>query len=102
MQLSTEEFEKLERLVAERDPAASETLRRAYQGLIPPFVTTKPTNARLASDITNAIFETAWEKCDRYPYRDFTFHVWLLRLTDRELEANGIDPHQPTWLDSVL
>jgi len=60
---------------------------------------------RLASAIRLAnkkIFEAAWEKCDRYPYRDFTFHVWLLRLTDRELEANGIDPHQPTWLENVL
>jgi hypothetical protein len=48
------------------------------------------------------VFRTAWEKCDRYPWRDFTFHVWLLRLTDRELEHNGIDPHAPSWLDQVL
>lgn len=102
MHLSTEDFERLERLVAERDPAAFDALRRAYQGLIHRFVSTKTTNPGLASDITNAIFKTAWEKCDRYPYRDFTFHVWLLRLTDRELEANGIDPHQPSWLDNVL
>lgn len=102
MHLSIEDFEKLERLVAERDRAAFDTLRRAYEGLIHRFVSTKTTNPRLADDITSAIFRTAWEKADRYPWRDFTFHVWLLRLTDRELEDRGIDPHQQSWLDQVL
>ena len=102
MHLSTEDFEQLERRVAERDEAAFDTLRRAYEGLILRFVSSKTTNPSLASDITRAIFRTAWEKCDRYPWRDFTFHVWLICLTDRELEARGIDPRQPTWLDQVL
>ena len=69
MHLSTEDFERLERLVSERDAAAFDTLRRAYQVLIHRFVSTKTTNPGLASDNTNAIFKTAWEKCDRYPYR---------------------------------
>jgi len=52
--------------------------------------------------VTNVIFETAWEKCDRYPWRDFTFHVWLLKLARTELENRGLYQKHETWLDQVL
>ena len=44
----------------------------------------------------------AWEKCDRYPYRDFTFHVWLLKLARKELEDRGLYERRETWLENFL
>lgn len=102
MHLSTEDFEKLERLVSERDEAAFGTLRRAYEGLVHKFVESKVGNPSLASSITADVFRTAWDKCDRYPWRDFSFHVWLIRLTNRELDDRGLIDHHEQWLDRVL
>lgn len=102
MSLSFEDFEALERRVAERDEAAFDTLHRAFQGLIHKFVSSKTPNPSLAWNITDDIFKAAWEKCDRYPWRDFSFHVWLLRLARKELDDRGLVDHQDHWLDRVL
>ena len=102
MSLSTEDYAELERRVAQRDEAAFDTLRRAYQGLVHKFVTSKGLNPSLASEMTSQTFKTAWEKCDRYPWRDFTFHVWILRLARGELEARGLWKNEERWLDHIL
>ncbi|MBI4213640.1 MAG: hypothetical protein HY534_04955 [Chloroflexi bacterium] len=102
MHLSTEDFEELERRVAQRDAAAFDTLRRAYQGLVHKFVESKVPNPSLASEITSQIFRTAWEKCDRYAWRDFSYHVWLIRITNKELDDRGLLDHREQWLDRVL
>ena len=102
MSLDTADFEALERRVAQRDEDAFESLHRAYAGLVHKFVSFHVHQPLLASSVTAAIFETAWEKCDRYPWRDFTFHVWLLRLARAELENRGLYQRHETWLDGVL
>ena len=102
MHLSTQDFERLEREVAERNEEAFDTLRRAYQGLVLKFVESKVTNPSLASEITAQIFRSAWEKCDRYAWRDFSYHVWLIRLTNKELDDRGLIDHREEWLDRLL
>jgi len=102
MRLSVEDFQELERRVADRDAAAFDTLHRAYQALVHKFVASKTSNHPLSLEITRQIFATAWEKIDRYPWRDFSFHVWILRLARRELESRGLVNHEDTWLDRVL
>src|SRR5437868_4601144 len=102
MSLDTQDFENLERRVAQRDEVAFEQLRRAYTGLVHKFVSFHVHQPPLASKVTNTIFELAWEKCDRYPYRDFTFHVWLLKLARKELEDRGLYERRETWLENFL
>ena len=102
MSLDTADFEQLERRVAQRDEDAFDQLHRAYAGLVHKFVSFHVQQPLLASSVTNVIFETAWEKCDRYPWRDFTFHVWLLKLARTELENRGLYQKHETWLDQVL
>lgn len=101
MSLDTQDFEQLERRVAQGDPAAFDTLQRAYSGLVHKFVAYHVHMPPLASTVTKEIFKTAWEKCDRYPWRDFTFHVWLLRLARKELEDRGLYLRHETWLDRL-
>jgi DNA-directed RNA polymerase specialized sigma24 family protein len=89
MHIGPEEMEQLERRVAQRDRAAFSTLHRAYADLIQHFVFTKLGNQSLARDMTVRIFDQAWERIDRYPWRDFSFHVWLLRIAREHVDAHG-------------
>ena len=92
MHIGPEEMEQLERRVAERDHVAFSTLHHAYAELIQRFVFTKMGNQSLARDMTARIFDQAWERIDRYPWRDFSFHVWLLRIAREHVDALGGRP----------
>ena len=35
--------------------------------------------------MTTRIFEEAWRRIDRYPWRDYSFQVWLMRIVRDEL-----------------
>ncbi|MSQ23938.1 MAG: hypothetical protein EXR58_05245 [Chloroflexi bacterium] len=100
--LSSDDFESLERRVAEPDSSAFDTLHRAYAGLVHKFVSSKTPNPGLASEITSEVFKTAWEKIEAYRWQDFSFHVWILRVANHELDARGLIDHREQWLDRAL
>jgi len=84
--VSPAEFEELERRVADRDVRAFDELERAYTRLVEHFVFTKVGSLPRARDITEHVFQRAWEHIDRYPWRDFSFHVWILRIAKDEID----------------
>lgn len=81
-----EDFEELEKRVANRDAAAFQELERAYTHLVQHFVFTKVNSQVRARAMTEKVFEQAWEVIDRYPWRDFSFHVWLLRIARETID----------------
>lgn len=85
--MSPAEFEELERRVANRDQVAFSALEDAYTNLVRHFVFTKVGSLPRARDITEHVFERAWEHIDRYPWRDFSFHVWILRIARDEIDG---------------
>jgi DNA-directed RNA polymerase specialized sigma24 family protein len=80
------DFEELERRVVHRDRAAFTTLERAYTNIVNTFAVTKLGDQRAAREITERTFTRAWEIIDRYPWRDFSFHVWILRIAREEID----------------
>ncbi len=84
--MSPAEFEEMERRVADRDAAAFSALEDAYTNLVRHFVFTKVGSLARARHITEHVFERAWEHIDRYPWRDFSFHVWILRIARDEID----------------
>ena len=84
-----EDFEELERRVANRDGAAFDALEDAYTNLVRHFVFTKVGSLARARDITEHVFERAWENIERYPWRDFSFHVWILRIARDEIDEQN-------------
>jgi len=101
--MGTPDFEELERRVVQRDRAAFATLHRAYEDIIQLFLVSKLHDPRRARDLTAKVFDLAWKRIDRYPWRDFSFQVWLMRIARDELggsasedelspEAESLDP----------
>jgi DNA-directed RNA polymerase specialized sigma24 family protein len=81
------DFEELERRVATRDRTAFNELQRAYFSLLETFIISKTNDPRSSRDFTRRIFQLAWKRIDRYPWRDYSFHVWLQRIAREELEG---------------
>ncbi len=83
-----DDFEELERRVVHRDRAAFSALERAYTNIVNTFIVTKLGDPRAARTLTERTFSRAWEMIDRYPWRDFSFHVWILRIARTEVDAS--------------
>ncbi|MBM2810853.1 MAG: hypothetical protein HW416_1612 [Chloroflexi bacterium] len=86
------DFEELERRVANGDRTAFNELQRAHFGLVETFIVSKTNDPRAARDVTRRIFNLAWQRIDRYPWRDFSFHVWVLRIARETLMAGRGSP----------
>ena len=97
MRFETTDLEDAERRASERDRTAFATLRHAYEDVVYRYFLFKTNNRALSSDLAVAVFDTAWESIDRYPWRDFSFHVWLLRIAKAKLIEAGVtdDPSRP-------
>jgi DNA-directed RNA polymerase specialized sigma24 family protein len=92
-----EEIEALERRVANRDVRAFDELERVYTHLVQHFVFTKVNSQARARAITERVFQHAWENIENYPWRDFSFHVWILRIARERLnEETGAEPPFPS------
>jgi DNA-directed RNA polymerase specialized sigma24 family protein len=87
--IGTPDFEELERRVAQRDRAAFSTLHRAYEDVIQTFLIAKTHDPRRARTLTAKVFDLAWKRIDRYPWRDFSFQVWLMRIARDEVSDGG-------------
>ena len=83
-----DDFEELERRVAQRDRMAFSALERAYTNIVNTFIVTKLGDPRAARTLTERTFKRAWDIIDRYPWRDFSFHVWILRIARAEVDAS--------------
>jgi len=81
-----EDYEELEKRVASRDRAAFSALERAYTNIVNTFIVTKLGDQRAARTLTERTFTRAWDVIDRYPWRDFSFHVWILRIARDEVD----------------
>jgi DNA-directed RNA polymerase specialized sigma24 family protein len=87
-----DDFEELERRVANRDHVAFSALERAYTNIVQTFIVTKLGDQRAARDLTERTFKKAWEVIDRYPWRDFSFHVWILRIARDQIDERQGKP----------
>ena len=90
MSLGGVDFEDAERRVVERDRWAFATLQHAYEDVIYRFFLFKTNDRTRSTKLTTEVFVAAWDAIDRYPWRDFSFHVWLLRIAKARLEGQVI------------
>jgi len=90
--LRFEDLQELEQRVANRDVRAFEELERAYTRLVEHFIFTKVNSQVRARTLRERVFDHAWKTIEHYPWRDFSFHVWILRIAREEL---GEEPGGP-------
>jgi RNA polymerase sigma-70 factor (ECF subfamily) len=81
--------------VVQRDRSAFATLERAYEDVVYRFFLFKTNDRGLASRLTSDVFTTAWDSIERYPWRDFSFHVWILRIAKAKLERETGELREP-------
>ena len=100
MSLGTPDFEEVERRVVSRDRAAFSTLQRAYEDIVYKFFLFKTNDRSLSGKLASDVFSSAWDNIDKYPWRDFSFHVWIMRIAKGKLEAAGFvePPHEDPLL----
>ena len=84
-----EQLQELEQRVGNRDPRAFEELERAYSHLVEHFVFTKVENQARARAIRERVFKHAWEAIENYQWRDFSVHVWILRIAREEIDERS-------------
>lgn len=90
MSLGSADFEEAERRVVDRDRAAFSTLEHAYEDVIYRFFLFKTNDRTRSSKLTSEVFVAAWDTIERYPWRDFSFHVWLIRIAKAKLEGQVV------------
>lgn len=65
---------------AQRDVGAFEKLYHAHLDVIYRFVYYKVSDPTIAEDLTADVFAKAWERIDRYQWRNLPIQHWLLRI----------------------
>jgi RNA polymerase sigma-70 factor (ECF subfamily) len=72
--------QQIAQLAAQRDTEAFAELYHANLNTVYRFVFFKVGNTELAEDLTAEVFAKAWERIDRFQWRDLPFQHWLLRI----------------------
>jgi len=72
--------EELARRASQRDRQAFGQLYEQHSSTVYRYVFYKVSNGTLAEDLTGDVFSKAWERIDRFEWRNIEFEHWLLRI----------------------